>query len=81
MTNENIRADMLQEIVGLLQELTEEAPDIYYLAWLVDTGIGRIEVFNEYPPTCPPDIPIRQRTEGKAETGSTTVINFVQGMM
>jgi hypothetical protein len=47
MTNENVRADMLQEFVGLLQKLTEEAPDIYYLTRLVDTGVGRIEVFYE----------------------------------
>ena len=54
MANGNVRADMLQKIVGLHQELTKEAPDIYNVTRLVDTVIGRIEVFCEYPATCSP---------------------------
>jgi hypothetical protein len=73
IANGNVRADMLQEIVGLLQELIEEAPDISYIARLVDTGFGRIEVFCEYPATCLSNIPIGKRREGKPPAGSTTV--------
>ena len=68
--NRDVRATVLQEIIGLLQELTEETPDIFHLAQLVDTGIGRIEVFCEHPATCPPDIPIGKHTEGKTPAGS-----------
>jgi hypothetical protein len=73
IANGNVRADMLQEIVGLLQELTEKTPDIYYLARMVDTVIGRMEIFCEYPATCPPDIPIGKCRESKAPAGSTIV--------
>ena len=58
MANRDIRAAMLHKIAGLLQKLTEEAPDIYYFARLTDSAIGRIEVFCEHPATRPPDIPI-----------------------
>ena len=66
MINGDLRPDMLQEIAGLQQKLTEEAPNIYYFARLIDTGIGRIEVFCKHPATCSPDIPIGKHTEGKA---------------
>ena len=58
MVTRDVRPDVLQEIIGLLQKLTEESPDIYYFAGLINTGIGRIEIFCEHPATCPPDIPI-----------------------
>ena len=70
MANENVRANMIQEIVGLLQELTKEASDIYYLPRLVDTGVRRIEVFCEYPATCSPDISVGKHAKGKAPAGS-----------
>ena len=38
--------------------LREKAPDVYNFARLIDTGIGRIEVFCEHPATRPPEIPI-----------------------
>ena len=71
MVNGDVRPDMLQEITGLLEKLTEEAPDIYYVARLIDTGIGRIEVFCEHPASCPPDIPIGKDREAKAPARST----------
>ena len=64
---------MLQEIDGILQKLTEEAPDIYYFARLIDTEIGRVVVFCEHPATCPPDIPIGKRTKEKAPARSIIV--------
>jgi hypothetical protein len=73
MGNGNVRADMLQKIFGLHQELTEEAPDIYNVTRLVDTVIGRIEMFCKYPATCSPIISIGKPTEDKAPAGSMTV--------
>ena len=76
MVNKNVRPDVLQKIIGLLQKLTEEAPDIYYFAGLIDTAIGRIEVFCEHPTTCPPDIPIGKQTEDKAPARSMIISVF-----
>jgi hypothetical protein len=67
IANENVRADMLQEIVGLLQALTEEAPETSYIARLVNTGIGRIEVFCKFSATCLSDIPYVKRREEKSQ--------------
>ena len=77
MANGNVRADMLQKIVGLHQELTDEAPNIYDVTRLVDTAIGRIEVFCEYSATCPPDIPIGKHTEHKAPARPTPTISVL----
>jgi hypothetical protein len=73
MANGNVRADMLQKIVGLHQELTEEAPDIYNVTRLVGAVIGRIEVFCEFPAICSPDISIGKQTECKAPARSTII--------
>jgi hypothetical protein len=73
MVNENVRPNMLQEIAGVLFKLTEEAPGIYYFAGLIDTEIGRVEVFCEHPTTCPPAISIGKRTEDKAPARSMIV--------
>ena len=64
---------MLHKIAGTLQKLTEEAPDIYYFARLIDIGIGRIEVFYEQPATGPPDIPIGKHTEKIAPARSMII--------
>ena len=56
--NIDVRPDVLQEITGLLQKLTEESPDVYYFVGLINIAIGRIEVFCEHPATCPPDITV-----------------------
>jgi hypothetical protein len=68
---------MLQEIAGLLQKLTEEAPNIYYFTRLIDTGIGRIEVFCEHPATCPPDIPIGKYSKSKAPARSMVTSVYI----
>ena len=68
---------MLQEIAGLLQKLTEEASDIHGFARSIDTGIGRIEVFGEHSPTCPPDIPVGKESEGKAPTRSIITLFYI----
>ena len=73
MVNGDLRSDMLQEITRLLQKLTEEAPDIYYFTRLIDTGIGRIEIFCEHPATFPPDSPIGKHSEDKAPARSIIV--------
>jgi len=52
---------VLQEIIGLLQELTEEAPDIQDVAWLSNVTVT--EVFCKYPATFPPDISIGKQKE------------------
>ena len=75
MLNEDVRADMLQKVVGSLQEQTKKAPDVYYIARLVDTRIRRIEVFCEYPATCSPDIPIRNESKYKPPAGSMTRVS------
>ena len=77
----DVRPGVLQKIVGLLQKLTEEASDIYCFARLIDTGIGRIEVFCEHPATCPPDIPIGKHTKSKAPARSIiiSVLDCLQG--
>ena len=75
MVNGNVRANMLQKIIGLLQELTEEAPDIFYIVRLINTWIGRIEVLCEHSATCPPDIPIGKRSKNKTPAGPVTVIS------
>ena len=72
----DVRPDMLQEITWFLQKLTEEAPDVYYFAWLIDTAIGRIEMFCEHPATCPPDIPIGKYSEGKSPARSTIMFEL-----
>ena len=83
MVNGDIRSDMLQEIAGLQQKLTEKAPDIYYFARLIDTAIGRIEVFCEHPATCTPDIPIGKHSEDKAPARSiiVSVLHCLQSMI
>jgi hypothetical protein len=68
---------MLQEIAGLLQKLTKEASDIYYFARLIDTAIGRIEVFCEHPATCPPDNPIGKNSESKAPARSMIISVYI----
>jgi hypothetical protein len=40
---------------------------------LVDAGIGRIEVFCEYPTTCPPSISIGKHGKQEPPTGSMTI--------
>ena len=52
-------------------------PDISYFAQLIDTGIGRFEVFCEHPTTCPPDIPIGKRTEGKTPARPIMIISVL----
>ena len=83
MVNGDIRSDMLQEIAGPLQKLTEEAPDIYYFVRLIDTGIGRIKVFCEHPATCPPDTSIGKHSEFKAPARSiiVSVLHCLQSMI
>ena len=73
IVNEDVRPDMLQEIAGLLQKLTEKAPGIYNFARLIGFGIGWIEVFCEHPATCPPDVPIGKEKEGEAPTRSMII--------
>ena len=68
---------MLQEIAGLLYKLTEEAPDICYFTRLIDTAIGRVEVFCEHPATYPPDTPIGKRTEEIAPARSIDIIGSI----
>ena len=77
MVNGDLRPDMLQEITRLLQKLTEEAPNIYYFAWLIYTAIGRGEVLCKHPATCPPDIPIGKYTEEKAPARSSIIISVL----
>ena len=68
---------MLQKIAGLLQKLTKEASDIYYFARLIETAIGRTEVFCEHPATCPPDIPVGKYSEGKAPARSRILSVYI----
>ena len=76
MVNRDVRPAMLQEITGLLQKLTEEAPDIYYFARLIDTAIGRIEVFCEHPATRPPEISIGKYSQGKSPPRSMIIFDL-----
>ena len=49
--------------------------------WLIDTGIGRIEVFCEHPVTCTPDIP--KQTKEKAapfRRGNGDIFEVVAGI-
>jgi hypothetical protein len=63
----NVRPNVVQEIIGLLQKLTEEAPDIQDIARLVNTIVtGRIKVFCKHPATFPPDISIGKHAEEKS---------------
>ena len=63
---------MLQEIIGLLQELTEEAPDIQDVAWLSNVTVT--EVFCKYPATFPPDISIGKQKEERAPAASMALL-------
>ena len=76
MVNGDVRPDVLQEITGLLQKLTEEAPNIYYFAGLIDIAIGRIKMFCEHPATCTPDIPIGKYSEGKSPARSMIIFDI-----
>jgi len=74
----NVRASVLQEIIGPLQELTEEAPDIQDIARLINTAVT--EVFCKYPATFPPDISVGKHPEEKAPTGSMASLVLLSSM-
>ena len=66
----NVRPNMVQEIIGLLQKLNEETPDIQDIALVNTIVTGRIEVFCKHPATFPPDISIGKHAEEKSPAGS-----------